>query len=383
MAKTKIKRFGNPGFLRKIKPENLLQLLRRFEDFFLLQGMDFSGASLNDEKLDQLSALILAPPSSCPGPFLDAVEILDMLSTNEGLDELRMVNAELVRKVQEKGDSAGDISLKIWLLDQAALERIYTKFSIDRGRTMKCFSPGKGRKPLTPDRSLCSAMEADLKFACADLFDSPTCEVLCFEDDDGHAFLIRHGEHVKRVEVLDDNHKRDTRALRLLKHDVAYVYHTGEVLIAGRSDEVKETYRSAFSAHLFGDQKALVPAKRFTLEPIRRGREVLNADDLEVSAVPILRELQIQRKRTSRLINFRCDDVFDELETHGPDYMRSFHLVRAKFALHIEGERKSPSVVICPDKDMIRGDIHHPVVKQWLDQCPFNLLSHASVLANN
>jgi hypothetical protein len=32
---------------------------------------------------------------------------------------------------------------------------------------------------------------------------------------------------------------------------------------------------------------------------------------------------------------------------------------------------------------VIRGDIHHPVVRQWLDDCPFNLLSHAPALANH
>ena len=383
MAKPKIKRFGNPEFLRKIKPETLLKLLRCFDEFFRSRGMDFSGASLNDAQLEQLSALIVSPPSTCPGAFLDAVDMLDTLSSNAGLDELRMVDGELVRKVQEKGDSAGDIAVKVWLMDRTALERIYTKFSIDRGRTMKCFSPGKGHRPVTPDRAICRAMEKDLEFACADFFDSPTCEVLSFDDDDGHAFLIRHGEHVKRFEILDDENKRDTRALRLLKHDVAFVYHTGEVLLSGRSEGVRETYRSVFSQHLFGDKKVLVPSKRFTLEPIRRGRDCLNPTELDASAMPVLRELQIKRRGVNRSLFIHGDNVFDELEELGSDFLRPFHLVRARFTLDVEGERKSPSVIICPDQDMIRGDIHHPVVRQWLDHCPFNLLSHAPALANH
>lgn len=379
MAKPKIKRFGNPEFLSKIKPENLLQLLHCFADYFQKQGMDFSAPTLNAAQLEQLSAFIVSPPGSCPGEFLDAVDMLDTLSSNAGLDELRMVDGDLVRKVQAKDD----IAVKVWLIDRHALERIYTKFSIDRGRTMKCFSPGKGHTLLIPDRAVCTAMEEDLKFVCADLFDSPTCEVLAFDDDEGHALLIRHGEHVKRFEVLDDDHKRDTRAIRLLKHDVAFVYRTGEVLLSGRSEGVKETYRSVFSEHLFGDPRVLVPAKRFTLEPLRRGRDCLDPDALDASVVPVLRELQIQRQRTSRTIHIRADDVFDELDAHGSDFLRSFQPIRARFSLRVEGERKCPSVVICPDQDVIRGDIHHPVVRQWLDHCPFNLLSHAPVLANH
>lgn len=124
MAKSKIKRFGNPEFLRKIKPETLLKLLRKFHGFFQERGMDFNGSNLNPAQLEQLSALIVSPPSTCPGQFLDAVDMLDMLTSNTGLDELRMVAGELVRKVQEKGDTAGDIALKVWLIDRHAIERI-------------------------------------------------------------------------------------------------------------------------------------------------------------------------------------------------------------------------------------------------------------------
>lgn len=384
MSKSKIKRFGNPEFLRKIKPETLLKLLAKFRSFFQGRGMNFNGATLNPQQLEQLSGLIVSPPSTCPGPFLDAVDMLDMLTSNTGLDELRMVAGDLVRKVQEKGDTAGDIALKVWLIDRHAIERIYTKFSIDRGRTMKCYSPGKNHRPVTPDRAVCQAMEKDLAFDCSDLFDTPTCEVMSFAEDDGHAFLIRHGEHVKRFEILDDDNKRDTKALRLLKHDVAFVYNTGEVLLSGRSDEVKETYRNVFSKHLFGAAELLKPSKRFTLDPIRRGRDCLSASDLDLAAAPMLRELQIQRRGTPRSIFLRCDDVFAEIEEYGADFLRSFNLVRARFAIRVDGERKSPSILISPTDDVIRGDIHHPVARHWLDRCPFNLLStHAQALAND
>lgn len=384
MAKTKIKRFGNPDFLRKIKPETLIKLVLKFGDFFKGRGIHLQGHTLNPEQLDQLAALIVSPPSSCPGPFLDAVDMLDMLTSTAGLDELRMVAGDLVRKVHVKGDTAGDIALKVWLIDRHAIERIYTKFSIDRGRTMKCYSPGDVRRPIAPDRTVCRAMERDLEFDCSDLFDMPTCELMAFEEEDGHALLIRHGEHSRRFEVYDDDNKRDTKALRLLKHDVGFVYHTGDVLLSGRSDEVKESYRRLLSKHLFGDDKALKPSKRFTLDPIRRGRDCLCDANLDMSAVPLLRELQMRRRGTSRTLILRCDDVFDEIEEHGSDYLRSFVLLRARFSLQVENERKSPAVLISPEDDVIRGDIHHPVAKHWLDHCPFNLLSaHAQALANN
>lgn len=384
MTKPKIKRFGNPEFLRKIKPQTLLKLLCKFDTFFKGRGINSSGADLDPQQLDQLSALVVAPPSTCPGGFLDAVDMLDTLTSTAGLDELRMVAGDLVRKVREHGDSAGDIALKVWLLDPRAIERIYTKFSIDRGRTMKCYRPATGQRPVVPDRAVCQAMAKDLEFGCADLFDIPVCEVMSFPETDGHALLIRHGDHVKRFEILDDDNRRDTKALRPLKHDVAFVYNTGEVLLSGRSDEVKETYRQVLSEHLFGGVGQLKPSQRFTLDPLRHGRESLLCPDLDMVAGSRLRELQLRRKGTSRVITLRCDDVFDEIEEHGSNYLRPFALVRARFAIHLHGEKRTPSLLISPDDDVIRGDIHHPVAKLWLDSCPFNHFpAHAQVLANN
>jgi hypothetical protein len=381
---TKIKRFGNPEFLRKIKPETLLKLLCKFNTFFQGRGINLNAADISPQQLDQLSALIISPPSTCPGGFLDAVDMLDTLTSSAGLDELRLVAGALVRKVQQRGDSAGDVALKVWLLDPRCIERIYTKFSIDRGRTMKCYRPGNGKRPVVPDRAVCLAMAKDLEFGCADLFDTPVCEVMSFPETDGHALLIRHGEHVKRFEILDDDNRRDTKALRPLKHDVAFVYNTGEVLLSGRSDEVKETYRQVFSEHLFGNVGLLRPSQRFTLDPLRQGRESLLCPDLDMVAGSRLRELQLRRKGTSRVITLRCDDVFDEIEEHGSDYLRPFALVRARFAIHLHGEKRAPSLLISPADDVIRGDIHHPVAKLWLDSCPFNQFpAHAPVLANN
>ena len=384
MTKTKIKRFGNPEFLRRIRPETLMKLLKKFGGFFEERGVKLAGTSLGPGQLDQLSSLIVSPPSACPGGFLDAMDMLEMLTSNAGLDELRMVAGDLVRKVHEKGDTSGDIALKVWLIDPRAIERIYTKFSIDRGRTMRCYLPRDGQRPAAVTRTVCRALEKDLRFDCTDLFDTPVCEIMSFKEDDGHAILIRHGEYVQRMEVLDDENNRDTKAFRPLKHDVAFVHDSGEVLVSGRSDEVKESYRKVLSKHLFGDGSVLKPSQRFTLDPLRQGRECLLCPDLgDVSAV-LLRELHMQRQGTSRSVVLRCDDVFDEIEEHGASYLRSFALVRARFALRLTSGRKAPSIIISPRDDMLRGDIHHPAARQWLDACPFNTPSpHAQALASN
>lgn len=373
MQKVRNKRIGDPSVLHRIKPETLARLLGQFEAFFTERGVHLSENSLSPDQIDTLSDIIVAPPSTCPGPFLDAIEILEMLNTSEALDELRIVAGDLFEKVQETGDTAGDIALKIWLIDRTTVDRIYTKFSVDKARTMKCFTPIQANRHTDPDLDICRRMASELRFIFQDLFDTPACEVMAFEEEEGYAVLIRHGDRIKRLEILDDMNRRDITVLRPLKHDVAFVYHTGEVLISGRSRDVIESYRRVFSKHLYGDYLALKPSKRFTLDPLRSGRDCLGNEKSDLS--PRLRELHMRRIGTGRTLTIRCDDVFDELEEHGSDYLRDFDLLRAKFTLHQSNTARSHTVIITPANDSIRGDIHHPDAKLWIDHSKFNACS--------
>lgn len=383
MSKTKFRRFGNPDFLRSIKPSNLQRLLLRFETFFSQQGIDIKGDVLSPGQFDRLSALIVSPPSTCPGPLLDAVDMLEMLTSPSGLAELRVVLGRLVGKVHEKEDGAGDIALKIWLIDQNAIERIYTKFSIDRGRTMRCYRPAPDKKPVAPTRKRCAAMKKELEHCCCDLFDTPVCDVMAFEEAEGWALLIRHGEYVRRFEVIDDDNRYDTKALRPLKHDVGFVdMTTGDVLLSGRSEEVRETYRHVVSKNLFGNSNRLKPSRRFTLEPLRSGRECLLCPDVDSIAASMLRELHLRRIGTTRTTIHRADDVFEEIEERGHDYLRDFNLVKARFTIRVRGQRKAPSLIVSPEDDSLKGDIHHPVTRPWMNACGFNN-DHAQVLAVN
>jgi hypothetical protein len=373
MSKSAFRRFGNPEFLRAIKAKNLMTLLRRSAPFFASKGISLSGDDLSHEQLDQLSAIIVSPPSACPGDFLAAVDLLEMLTSGQGIDELRVVVPELVDKVHENGDTVGDIVLKVWFLDPKVIQRIYTKFSLNRDRTMKSFRPTEGMKSVEMTREVCQAIAKELEFGCSDLFDIPICEVMAFPEATGYALLIRHGERVKRIEVFDDDHRRDVKALRPVKHDVGFFdSHTGELLITGRSDEVKNTYRQVFSKHLFGDINIFKPSQRFTLEPLRSGRECLIHPELEMISASRLRKLMLRRKGTPDITMHHGNDVYCELDLRGHDYMRDFDLVKASFSIHLAWERRALALMISPEDDKIQGDIHDPNVRKWMDACKFN-----------
>jgi hypothetical protein len=195
---------------------------------------------------------------------------------------------------------------------------------------------------------------------------------MAFPETTGYALLIRHGERVKRVEVFDDDHRRDVKALRPVKHDVGFFdTHTGELLVSGRSDEVKNTYRQVFSKHLYGDSNSLQPSRRFTLNPLRSGRDCLIRPELETVSASRLRKLTLRRKGTTSITTHQSHDVYQELELRGHEYIKDFDLVNASFAIHLAWERRVLSLMISPEDDKIQGDIHDPNVRMWMDACKF------------
>lgn len=385
MSSLKIKRFGNPDFLRKIQSENLRKLLLRFPDFFRRVQFTIPDGEFGADDLDKLAAHLVSPPSFTPGSLLDAVEMLELLTSVNGLSELQTVAPDLVRQLQAKDDSAGDVALKLWFIDPHAIERIYTKFSIDSQRTLVCFRAPEGSTVKAPTKAACKAIAADLSLHFADLFNTATSEVMPFDEEGGHAFLIRHGDVVKRFGVIDDEGKPDTKALRPLKHDVAFLIPGScELQVSGRSEEIRELYRSVFSRHLFGNASTLKPAKRFTLEPLRTGRDCLAVPDIAEINGAALRELHLRRKRGTNLTIHRGDDVFSEIEAHGNGYLADFDLTRARFSLRVRGRRRAISLSVSPEDDALRGDTHDPLATAWLDAV--RLTTHRvleEVLANN
>jgi hypothetical protein len=196
---------------------------------------------------------------------------------------------------------------------------------------------------------------------------------MAFPEAAGYALLIRHGERVKRLEVFDDDHRRDVKALRPVKHDVGFFdTHTGELLVSGRSDEVKKTYCQVFSKHLFGRSDTLRPSKRFTLEPLRTGRDSLIRPELGTVATTRLKRLILRRKGTTSVTIHQSHDVYHELEIRGREYIKDFDLVKASFAIHLAMERRVLALMISPEDDTIQGDIHDPNVRRWMDICKFN-----------
>ena len=159
--------------------------------------------------------------------------------------------------------------------------------------------------------------------------------------------------------------------IRPIKHDVAYVNtRTGGLQISGQGGPLQETYRSIFSRHLFGSPGMLQRSRCYTLEPIRSGRECLNA--IELPAIQSVRLNLLRMRRRSGTNRTTIEgDVFEELERWGADELRDFELERAQFQLRLREQRRALIIELTPGRDTVAGDGTAPLAQAWMQHCGY------------
>lgn len=371
MSRFELKQFGNPDFLRRVRPETLRELLAPHASFLAKHRVKLPGGAFTDDHIESLAHLLVSVPDELPAELLEALEMVDALTSAAGWMELQTAAREQVGRLLESGDGPGDVALRLWRKHPRIVERIFTKLRLHTRRTLVCYRPQAPFNLLTATPALCKAMEADLSREFSDLLSCAQCDITTFQEPRGQAFLIRHGEPMKRLGVYDDCGRAQTKVVRPIKHDVAYVCtETGEFQVSGVGAPLQETYRSIFSRHLLGNAGALQRSQCYTLEPIREGRDCLSSVELPAIESAHLRALQLRRRSGTTRTTIE-GDVFEELERRGPHELDDFNLERAQFQLRIRQQRRALVIELTPGRDTVAGDGAAPLAQTWMQHCGF------------
>ena len=370
MSRFELKQFGDPDFLRRVRPETLRELLAPHASFLTQHRFSLPGEAFTEEHLEALAMLLVSVPDELPAALLEALEMLDALTSSTGWTELQAAAREQAERLSEPGDGPGDVAWRVWKRHPQIVERIFTKLRLVTRRTLVCYRPQVVSKLRTVTPALCKAMAADLSLEFSDLLSSAACDITAFAEAGGHAFLIRHGEPMKRLGVYDECGRVHTRVIRPMKHDVAYVsVPTGELQVSGVGGPLQETYRSIFSTHLFGNAGVLQRSRCYTLEPIREGRNCLNC--AENSTIESVRMTSLRMRRRTGKTSITYDgEVFDELERPETD-LKDFDLERAQFQLRVRGKRRALVIELTPGRDTVAGDAASQAAQAWMQHCGF------------
>lgn len=371
MTRFELKQFGNPDFLRRIRSETLRDLLAPHAAALARHRFSVPSGAFTDEHIESLAQLLVAVPDDLPAALLEALEMADTLTSNAGWLELQAAAPDQVSRLLEFGDGPGDVALRLWRQQPQIVERIFTKLRLHKRRALVCYRPRCQFELAAVTPAMCKTMEAELSREFSDLLSSAACEITAFAEPRGQAFLIRHGEPLKRIGVFDDCGRPQTKVIRPIKHDVAYICAaTGELQISGMGAALQETYRSVFGKHLFGSAAVLQRSMCYTLEPIREGRNCLNCIEIPAIESVKLRALQLRRRSGTTRTTYE-GDVFDELDRLGAGGFDDYELERARFQLRLRQQRRALVIELTPGRDTVAGDGAAPLAQEWMQHRGF------------
>jgi hypothetical protein len=371
MAKIDLFHYSSPDFLRKLNPASLRMFLGGYGKFLEENGIRVVvGEGIDDEEFDKLAELFCSPPPEMPSELLEEVWMLEALTTKKGYEELTTNHADAVADVIRPGDSAGDVVMRLLLKHPNTVETAYSRFCLNDRRQLHCFKAAKKFNFTEPSEEDWNEIEKDLALEFFELFNNNAVRVSWFREPERIAMVIRRGDMIEHIGVFDDENKPQTRLIRPLKHDVAYLLpDRGEFLCTGRAGMIREKYRTVFSQHIFKDVDALEPARRLTLAPLRTGRACLQLAEIGKSYTASLTEVQLKHEMNQGTTTFRYGDVFKVLEGHGTRYLDEFIMVSARFLIRI-GQQKI-RLEVNPGKDTLGGDKNDPIAISWLKGCGF------------
>lgn len=372
MSKISRPRILRPEILTRLKRQNLMTLLRPFDRYFAQRGVPLHDLNESDLPLAELCAVLASPSESTPPDLVERLELLDLIAHADSALHFEDGYASLIKSLREEGDSIEDMAAKIILTAPDVAWREFDRQALAKPRVLTSYRVNHGL-PLLPSMSQrMDALRDHLSPWFSQNARSAACQIHPREDDEGISFVIRHGDLLQRINVLEEDGSSASRVLRPERQDVAYYRRIShEWQISGVGHQLQEQYRKALGTVLHGSEFALVRSDRYSLEPLRDGADVLKCDFHGRVQLVELSMLRIELPNGSR-VSFDRGRVFESVDSISPVLLRSVTLLEARLDFKISGRRKRIAVQITPGNDRITGVQFDPAIEAWLVERGFS-----------
>lgn len=384
MATYRLRHFSNPATLRSIEPSRLSVLLEPYRGFFDVRGYPLPVADEGREfDYQVLVDIFSTPDTSTPVDLLDALFLIDEMSTPDAMDTLVQAAADEGIFIDPNDEhSAADIAVQIWNANREILERKHAEQFLRRPKSFEYFQssssdPLQFNAPTEPQRQ---RLERDLD----DWFEQKRrgrgARVFIYEDDEEVRFLVRHGEPFKREESINGNGVASV-CYRPLKYDVV-VYHRGvqELRINAQLVGEKRLYCEKFGLHFFGDPDRFPGTRKYTLEPLRElGEDSLSCGDIDGIESITLNEVSMFWGGAHGEIEIRkAGDLFAALSARNGSLPIRPRIISAKFKVKFADSNKPRSVSIRPGNiAQYMRDADAGLIERWLVLRGFICHEHA------
>ncbi len=372
MSNLNPRRFSNPDTLKHVGSDLLVRLLSPFRDFLASRDVRLPPAPYYGTlDYDALASVFLTPDTDTPDDLAEILYYMHEMSTANAMDNLLDAISELQPPIPVgENPTPADVAVHVWLADPRLLREKHAEQYLVRPRSFVSFVTKTRPVPTyqPPGDDTLSALEASLDAWFERKKRGRGSRVTPHKKDDLVWFLVRHGQPYRREGSIQDGESGSVY-YRPEKHDVLiYVPETGELRINAATKGERELYRKAFGLHIFGNEDFFPGDGKYTLAPLKQGRDCLVCSNIDGIDSIVLKEVEfsIPGALWEREIH-KADDVFAAFEQR--DFVMQDHLKisGAKFKVQFTDADKARMVAIKPPNNAQYGrDEDSVLVEKWL-----------------
>jgi len=352
--------------LRGMKPSSIAALLSPYADYLGRRGITIAHLGTPHFDFPALSAVLAVSTEQTPPALVEQLDVLDLISNSQSTLNFEAEYHEIVQRLREPDDGAPDIAVKILLHAPDIALQEFDRQALSARRSLVSFRVKQGMPSFEVTSELIERFRAFVTPWFRDNARSGICHVHHLKEADGDAFVIRHGDLLKRIGIFDEDGNQDSCIVRPERVDVAHFNRlSGEWQVSGLGVKLQELYREAFGTVFHGSIKALAHSKRYSLEPLREGATALQCDLSATVQFAELRTLKLELPSGQQIVINR-PPVFDALEHFTPGVLSVVPLVEASLSLKLANRSTRMPVRICPERDVVTGNNADPAIDTWL-----------------
>jgi hypothetical protein len=345
MATFNPKRLTNPEIIRSIEPARLLKFLHPYRDYLRDRGLSLPSArQATGLDLDRLVDILLTPGEKTPQDLLNAVYLIDELSTPQGMDALLAAARRAGMPFDEKQDhSPADIAVQVWLFSPAIVEDQHAWQAWRTPRKMKCFqsTSASDEPPIQITLERIGRAEND----CGDWFshNNRGRSVKLFRRNVGHEihFSLRRGDPFRRELAITADGVENVH-FRPAKHDtIIFDLVDRELRINTPIKQAYAVYCRVFGALLFDDPEHFHDVSIHTLAPLAElGEDALSpGEDNRIEKIALTQIRVDLGGPYNAYAIFGADDYFADLKHRNQEFFMEHKLVDATFRIKYSGVR--------------------------------------------
>lgn len=392
MARFNLRCFSNPDSLKTIQEEHLFALLSPHAAYFEKRGVKLSGSQGgNSLDYEKLAAVFLSPDDETP--LVDALYLIDEMSTQEGMDALleaieKTPSKERISLDGSSDHTPADVAVQVWLKAPNLLERKHAEQFVGERKSFEYYlsrEMPRGEFSL-PDRNKTEALEKDLGQWFSSKKKGDQARVFIYPKPDGIWFLVRHGEAFRREGAIKGGISTSV-FFRPEIHDVlVYNPAIGELKINASSKKEKELYRCAFGQHFFsGESHFPGGTEKYTLEPLRtNGADSLVCTDIDgIDSIQLTEITYYWGGAENEVEIRRAGDLFAALKARNGKILNA-RLVGAKFRVKFSDCKTPRSISIRPPNvAKFTRDDDGRLVEEWLAKRGFTAMKRQGIHAKD